>query len=146
MSSRVFKLLFPVLLSFSAVHAQEAKPLPRHPGDVIKYEIKFDGPNADKITRVYASLGSTQAIPKDQAGFAGGFNANSPTPSSPKTFILEFTVPDNIATNDYVLSFEAFAAEGYGNYSNKQDFTVPLVHIENSKTFTPPTATVKPLP
>jgi hypothetical protein len=135
-----------VLLSLNTMQAQGPGPLPRHPGDVIKYQIVFDGPNADKITRVNGNLGHTGPMPKDQAGFAGGINSGNLTPSSPRTFILEFKVPDNIATGDYVLSFTGFAAEGYGNYANGQDFNVSLIHIENPKTFTPPGVKVTPLP
>jgi hypothetical protein len=135
-----------VLLNLAAMQAQDAHPLPRHPGDVIKYEIKFDGPNADKITRVGGGLNITQQIPKDQAGFAGNVGATINAPSSPKTFILELKVPDNIATGDYTLAFTAYAAEGYGNYANGQDFKLPSVHIENPKKFSPPSVTVTPLP
>ena len=91
-----------VLLACSISQAQEAHPLPRHPGDVIKFEIKFDGPNAGKIDSVSGGLGLRSAVPKDQAGFRPGFGANG-SPLAPDTFRLELTVPNNAATGDYYL-------------------------------------------
>ena len=144
--ARVLKVLVTCLLSLSVMQAQQAQPLARHPGDVIKYEIKFDGPNADRIKSVNAGLGLRTQIPKDQAGFAGGISENNIQPSAPKTFELSFKVPENIADGDYYLNFSALAAEGFGNYSDGQEFNVPAVRIENPKKFTPPAVSVKPLP
>ena len=146
MANRVFKFLIIGLLSSALAQAQGPEPLPRHPGDVIKYEINFDGPNADKITRVNGWLGLRGPIPKDQAGFNNSFGADSRVASSPNTFTLEMKVPDNIANGDYYLTFSALASEGSGNYNDGQEFTVPPIHIENPKTFTPPSVKVKQLP
>jgi len=65
---------------------------------------------------------------------------------APKTFDLELKVPDNTATGDYVLAFSATAAEGSADYSNGRDFNIPPIRIENPRTFTPPSVTVKQLP
>jgi hypothetical protein len=147
MANRVLKLLICGLLTFAIAQAQQAMPLARHPGDVIKYEIKFDGPNADRIKTVNAGLGIRGPIPKDQAGFSGGFGTNGPVgPSSPATFKVELTVPPNIATGDYYLGVNAHADEGSAGYSDGQDFNLPPVHIENPKMFTPPGIKVTPLP
>ncbi|MFZ0773515.1 MAG: hypothetical protein WCA49_08560 [Candidatus Sulfotelmatobacter sp.] len=142
-----FGLVLAVLFGLSPAQAQEAKPLPRHPGDVIKYEIKFDGPNADKIKTVSASLGMRVGPPKDQAGFNNGFGTQGSTrPSAPNTFIVEMTVPDNAATGDYYLNVGASATAGSAGYSDGQEFNTPPIHIENPKTFTPPGIKVTPLP
>jgi hypothetical protein len=135
-----------VLLSLSTMQAQEAKVLPRHPGDVIKFEIKFDGPNADKIKSVDAGLGIKGPIPKDQSGFRGGTGANSGPPVSADAFRVEIKIPDNIATGDYVLGIGANAAEGSAGYQDGQDFHVAPFRIENPRTFVPPSITVRELP
>jgi uncharacterized protein YfaS (alpha-2-macroglobulin family) len=135
-----------ILLSLGVASAQEAKPLPRHPGDVIKYQIVFDGPNAEKIKYVNASLALMVGPPKDQAGFATGIPDNNVQPKSPNIFELSFKVPENASDGDYRLSFSAFADDGSGNYMSGQEFNVSLVHIENPKKFTPPTVKVTPLP
>jgi hypothetical protein len=145
MANRALKFLIVGLLSFALAQAQEAKPLARHPGDVIKYEIKFDGPNAKKVIRVAASLSLQTPAQKDQAGFLGTIGGVNTSPSSPKTFDVEITVPEKAATGDYSLTFTGYSDEGYGNYTNGQEFHVPLVHIENPKTFMPPSVTVKPI-
>jgi hypothetical protein len=85
--------------------------------------------------------------PKDQAGFNNGFGTSHAfTPSSPNTFIVEMTVPDNAATGDYFLNVGASAAEGSANYSDGQEFNVPPIRVENPKTFTPPGIKVTPRP
>jgi len=149
MANRVLKFLILSLLSFAFAQAQEAKPLARHPGDVIKYEIKFDGPNADKIKTVNASIGLTTPQAKDQiVGFSTGFGTPRPVaPSSPNTFVVEMTIPSTVATGDYVLAnISANVDQGSIDYNNGQDFKVPPIRIENSKTFVSPSVSVKPIP
>jgi hypothetical protein len=146
MANRVFKFLIVALLSSAFAQAQEAHPLPRHPGDIIKFEIKFDGLNAGRIKSLNAGLSLRAPVAKDQAGFRTGFGAGAGSPSSPDTFRLEFTVPDNAATGDYYLNFSAIATEGSGDYSDGQEFNLSPIRVENSKTFTPPGVTVKQLP
>jgi hypothetical protein len=129
------------------LQGQEAQPLARHPGDVIKYEIKFNGRNADKIQQVTAGMSLRIGAPKDQAGFNQNFGTNGWIgPSSPTTFKIEMTVPANAATGDYYLSITGRADEGAANYQDGQEFNTPPIHIENPKTFTPPGVKVAPLP
>ena len=60
--------------------------------------------------------------------------------------LIELTIPDNIATGDYRLQMVAARAdEGSATYS-EQDYSVPIIHVENPRTFTPPGIAVKPLP
>jgi hypothetical protein len=140
-------LTITTILSFSLSQAQQAAPLARHPGDVIKYEIKFDAPNADKIKTVYARMNTNAPVPKDQAGFTSQFNTPGQIQaSSPKTFIVEMTIPDNAATGDYRLHFTATAIEGSAEYEDGQEFNVPTVHVDNPRTFTPPAVKVTPQP
>jgi hypothetical protein len=146
MANRVFKFLIIGLLSSALTQAQGPGPLPRHPGDVIKYEIKFDGPNADKIKSVNAGLNLRTSPPKDQVGFGTNIPDNGVSPSPSKTFELIFKVPENAANGDYYLYVSAIADEGSGNYNDGQEFNTPPIRIENPKTFTPPGITVKPLP
>jgi hypothetical protein len=134
------------LVSFAFGQSQEAEPLAWHPGEVIKFRITFDGPDADKITRVNGGLNLDGPVPKDQGGFDHGIGASTKAPSSPRTFDLELKVSDNIATGEYTLHFAGIAAEGYGEYANGRDFTIPPIHIENPKKFVPPSVTIKQLP
>jgi hypothetical protein len=146
MANRVLKFLIIGLLSSAFVQAQETpKPLPRHPGDVVKYEITFSGPNAGKIKMLFARM-NTQTIPKDQVGFTGQFNTPGQVQVSSPTIVVEMKIPDNIATGEYRLSLSATASEGSADYADGQDFNVPAVRVENPRTFTPPAITVKPLP
>lgn len=140
-------LIAAILLNLGIANAQEANPLARHPGDVIRYEIKFDGLNADKIKTVTASMNTGVTPPKDQVGFVNGFGTSDPVSSSAlKTFIVQMTVPKDAATGDYRLYVIAQADDGRASYSDGQDFNVAAIHIENLKTFTPPGIKVAPLP
>lgn len=147
MANRVLKFLIIGLLTSAFLQAQEApKPLPRHPGDVIKYEIEFGGPNADKIKTVSARM-NTDRVPKDQSGFTTQINTSGEfKESSPKTFVIEMKIPDNAATGDYRLFVNANATEGGASYADGQEFNIPAIRVENPRTFAPPAITVKPLP
>jgi hypothetical protein len=142
----VFGSTLAVLLACSLSKAQDARVLPKHPGDTIKFEVKFDGPTADKIKTIGAGLNTRMGAPKDQSGFTTSFGANNISPSSPNSFRLEMTVPNNIATGDYFLNIGARADEGSAGYQDGQEFKLPPIHIENPRTFTPPAITVKELP
>src|ERR1700690_1692341 len=88
------KLCFGLAVLWCGISQAQVTELAKHPGDVIKFEIKFDGPNADKVKTVTASLGMKNGPPKDQAGFNNGFGTAHPfQPSTPKTFVIEMTVP-----------------------------------------------------
>ena len=135
-----------VLLSLSFLQAQE-KQQPKHPGDVIKFEITFDGKNANKIRTVDAVLGLRAGRPKDQADFADGFGTQHPfSPSSPNTFYVEMTVPSKAATGAYYLNVFASTATGDAYYSEGWQFDIPPVYIENPKESSRPRITVKQLP
>jgi hypothetical protein len=144
-SKTKLSVMVAVLLSLGFLQAQEAKPLARHPGDILKYEIKFSGPTADQIKSVDASLGLTSATQKDQPGFNTGVPGAVSHPSL-DTYHVEMKVPDDIANGDYVLNVNISAALGSTSYNNGNGFTLPPVHIENPRTFVPPSIAVKQLP
>ena len=148
MANRVMKFLIIGLLSSAFVRAQETpKPLPRHPGDVVKYEIKFDGSNAEKIKTVSTRMYLDGTIQKDQSGFTPQFNTPGQVqPIAPTTFIVEMKVPPDIATGEYRLYVNAYATEGSVQYSDMQDSNVPAIRIENPAMFTPPGIKFTPLP
>jgi hypothetical protein len=136
-----------ILLGLRTANAQEAIPLPRHPGDVIRYRIVFDGLNAEKIKTVYARMNVMGQVPKDQAGFTTQFvTLGQVPPSSPKTFDVEMKIPENATTGEWRLHFTATANEGSAEYDDGQEFNVPTIHIENPRTFTPPAVKVTPQP
>jgi hypothetical protein len=136
-----------VLLACGLSQAQDARVLPKHPGDTIKFEVRFEGPNADKIKTIGAGLNTRVGAPKDQSGFSTSFGTQQRiSPSSPNTFRFELTIPNNIANGDYFLNIGADATEGSAAYQDGQEFNLPPIHIENPKTFVPPAITVKELP
>lgn len=142
----ILKVSVLALLSLCCAQAQEASTLARHPGETVKYQISFSGENADRIKAVYATLSTGQAAPKDQVGFQNNFATNGQIPpTSPRTFVVEMKIPDNAASGDYHLYVTAYANEGSANYADRQEFTIPPIHVENPKKFSPPSITVSPL-
>jgi hypothetical protein len=131
------------VIACTAVSAQQVTDF-RRPGDVIRLEIKFDGPDAAKIKQVLLSLNKPDGEPpKDQVGFNTSFGSNGWIGEvSPFTFRVEATIPTNIATGDYVLYVNAQAENGRTQYASGNQFKLPPFHIRNDKTFIPPTITV----
>ncbi len=139
-------LLPAVVTAVIACHAVSAQQVTdfRRPGDVIRLEIKFEGPDAPRIKQVLISLNKPDgAPPKDQAGFTTSFGSGGWIGEvSPLTFRVEATIPPNIATGDYVLYVQAQAESGRVQYAAGDQFKLPPFHIRSDKTFIPPTITV----
>lgn len=139
-------LVVAALLSLSFLQAQEARVLARHPGDAIKFEIKFDGPDAGKVTGVSLHFGLKGSAPADQVGFNEGLDGGSQTQSSPHTFIVEVKIAENDATGTYTLNQVSAGGPVGGKTYAPPDFQSFTVLVENPKTFVPPKVTVKQLP
>ena len=132
------------LLGGSLLTAQEVTEFKR-PGDVIRLEIKFDGPDAPKVKTVSLYLGTNANPANNQAGFANLFQTGESGPSSPNTFDVDAkipNIPNNVATGDYILSVNAQAETGRTTYAAGTQFQLPPFHIRNDRTFTPPKITV----
>jgi hypothetical protein len=127
----------------ATVYAQKAKPATRHPGDVLKVQVKFDGPDAGKIKTVSLYLGySGETIPADQKGFRTGFSGDNTQATSPNTFQPSITIPNDAATGEYIVYVNATANPGAWQYEGGYQFEFPTIHIENRSTLTPPHITV----
>jgi hypothetical protein len=130
------------LLGGSLLAAQEVTEFKR-PGDVVRFEIKFSGPDAVKVKAVSLQLNAKVGPPDDQSGFTTAFTSmKSFGPSAPNTFEAEVAVPENIASGDYVLYINAQAETGAARYESGQQFQLPLLHVRNDRTFKAPQVTV----
>lgn len=145
----VLRLSIVAFLVIGLLHAQQAKELPRHPGEVLRFEVKFEGPDTAKVRTVSLGLQATPTTtkPSNQSGFISGFSSEkSVEASSPGIFRPEIKIPDNAMSGDYYLIVSAQADTGNVGYEAGKQFQLHLFHIENTRTFTPPTITVKELP
>ena len=135
-----------VVIACSAVSAQRVTDF-RRPGDTIRVEVKFDGPDASNISTVLLSLNAVGSVPaSNQAGFQTSFtNPGWSGPTSPHTFDLEVVIPATVATGDYKLYVNARAEAASTQYVAGEQFQLPLVHIRNNKNFVPPAITVTEL-
>jgi hypothetical protein len=130
------------LLGGSLLAAQKVTEFKR-PGDIIRLEIKFDGPDATKVKTVSIRLNATVGPPSDQSQFRTSFTSSkSFPPTSPNTFYADATIPDTIASGDYVLYVDAQAETGGAQYTSGNQFQLPPFHIRNERTFKPPQITV----
>jgi hypothetical protein len=141
-------LYLPIMavIACSAASAQQVTDF-RRPGDTIRLEVKFDGPDASKISTVLLSLNAVGSVPaSDQVGFQTSFNNPSwAGPTSPHTFDIEVVIPANAATGDYKLYVNARAEAGSTQYAAGEQFQLPLIHIRNNKNFVPPAISVTEL-
>jgi hypothetical protein len=137
----LFSLPIVVVMACSAVSAQQITEF-RQPGDVLRVEVKCDGPDAAKIKSVSLYLGMVGEAPKDQAGFDASFSGDRVNAVSPNTFIAEARIPNNIASGDYLLFVNAQAETGSTQYAAGRQFQMPPFHIRNPRTFVPPQITV----
>ena len=111
----------------------------RHPGDVLHYQIKFDGGDVGKITGVSIHLVTHDVIPADQPNAATQFGGNCGAPISPGVFECSVPIPDGIPNGTYQLFKVSTETPQFGT-SYHQDFKVPSIPVQNPKTFNKPTS------
>jgi len=138
MSKQTLKFLLIFLLSAVFVQAQEVQQLPKHPGDVIKFSIKFDGVDANKITAVYPRLWTNSQPQVEQAGFVNAFNSSDFRLISPGNFEIQLTIPENAVSGEYVLNMDVRAGTLQLSYSDGQQYHMRPIRVENERKFVQP--------
>lgn len=139
----VAKLLATIVVSLNVLHAQELSEQPRHPGQVIKFEIKFEGADADKVKQVYIGLTLLGSVQPNQEGFKPNFNAGKWfTTTVPKVFQAEITIPEDVASGEYKLNIQGQAEAGNAQYASGESFKLTPIRIANPRTFTKPEISV----
>jgi hypothetical protein len=134
------------MASTAFAQAPEVTELPVHPGDTLRYEVKFDGVDADRIKRVQLSISTNAAIPTDQITFTNGLNGDPVGPVAPDTFRPEIKIADNLVSGEYTLYINVYLDPGNYQYASGKEFQVKPIHIVNTRKLFAPRITVKPLP
>jgi hypothetical protein len=118
----------------------------RHQGEHLHYKVTFQDGDIGKIVAVNVSLRSSTAAPPTQPNAQTQFGAQCQKSTDPKVWDCDVQIPQGIADGDYQLFTVGVGTSEFGkNYS--EDFHVPIVPIQNSNTFTPPSkVTVTPQP
>jgi hypothetical protein len=131
------------VIACSAVSAQQVTEF-KQPGDFIRLEIKFDGPDTAKIKSLALYFGSTGGrIPENQEGFKNFMNSQQFQPVSPGRFLAEIKIPEDVATGDYTLIVNVQTeTNGTVPYPDGQRFHLHPFHVRNPKTFIPPSISV----
>ena len=139
-TASVFKVALTALLTCGLLQSQEAREAPHHPGDILKFEIKFDGADAAKVKTIRIYLIPQDGPPPNQAGFNVTPQGGDFSPISPGVFQANLKIPDGAPTGTYLLRVNATAENGAGSatYNAKTDFDLHAYRIENPMTFTPP--------
>jgi hypothetical protein len=136
-------LIAGTLLSLGIAQAQQAAELAKHPGEVIKLEVKFDGPDGAKIITIYANLSTQTERPPDQAGFMNNFPGEFKL-ISPGLFEGDFKIPDTALSGDYKLQSMDVRAPGIQlTYNEGKQYNLHEFRIENKNKFVQPPITIK---
>ncbi len=127
------------LLGLGIGQAQQVSELAKHSGETLKFEVKLEGQDAQKVKSVSLYLGSRNgSIPPEQSGFTNGYRGASFPAISTGIFRPEITIPANLATGDYFLVVTVIADPGSAEYIAGKQFQMHDIHINNSQTFVPP--------
>jgi len=132
-------LITGALLGLGVVQPQTINEIAKHPGQTIKFEVKLEGQDLQKVKSVSLYLGlRSGSIPTDQSGFTNEYRGGNFPASSRGTFRPEITIPYNIASGDYFLVVSAIADSGSADYTAGKEFPLHDFEIDNPKSFTPP--------
>jgi hypothetical protein len=136
----VLRVAITALLSVCFLQAQEVKELSKHPGDILKFEIRFDGPDAAKVKIVRILLARQTDPPPNQVGFNTTPQGGDFYPSATGVFQTEIKIPSGVPSGDYSLQVTATSENGTGSatYDAGKDFQLHRFHIDNPATFAPP--------
>jgi hypothetical protein len=91
----------------------------------------------DKVTNVAVSLRTEAPETPKQPGLQNTFGGQCKKSSDPKVWGCDITIPQNVRDGDYRLYAVGVSSNDFSSGYN-EDFHVPLVPIENTGTFTPP--------
>ena len=75
----------------------------RHPGDVLHYQVKFEGGDASKLTAASVHFQTRDQPPADQQLFNSQFGGNCGAPVAPGTFECSVKIPEDISNGTYKL-------------------------------------------
>jgi hypothetical protein len=130
--------LFGIAITVLPICGQEAQlSVKRHPNDHLHYTVTVLDGDIDKITIVVVHLSSPVSAASDQPGAVSQFGANCQKSADPKMWDCDIVIPTNVANGNYRLSEVAVSTPDFGK-AYDEDFHVPIVPIENLKTFNPP--------
>jgi hypothetical protein len=117
-------------------------------GTFVRFDIKFNGPDAAKVKIVRIYLTRKTDVPPDQSGFSVTPQGGDFSPDPSGVFKTEIKIPEGTPTGDYALQVVATGqgSAGSATYDAGDQFQLHRFHIANPATFTPPHITVKELP
>jgi hypothetical protein len=107
----------------------------RHPGDILHYKVSVEGGDIDKITNVTINFWSGTPISPNQQGLTNGFQGPCTKTENPKIFDCAVAIPDRTSNGDYTITWVSIGAGQNFGRRYDGDYHIPLVPIENSKTF-----------
>lgn len=138
LASCVFVLCAPALIS------QEVAVLDVKPGTTLHYRIGFGG-DGEAFQTVVLTLSTKTPLRADQPGFLQSFKSEKvELGRNDLVFTVPILIPDWAADGVYEVSVTAYAADPRFNmtFDNKDGISLPLVRVENTRSFTRPQITV----
>lgn len=118
----------------------------RHPGEHLHYNVKLPDGSIDKVTNVSINLNTSTPAGPTQPGAGGELGAQCQKTPDPKLWTCDVLITTGIRDGDYRVYHVGVSSDVFGKDYN-DDFHLPIVPIENPRTFTPPSkvdVTVQP--
>ena len=128
------------------LYAQQVPSVKRHPNEHLHYNVTLIGGEIDKVVHVSMNLNTKSEEAPNQAGSQPQFGGQCQKTNDPKIWFCDLVIPQNIRPGDYMVYSVGVSTNDFGK-GYEEDFHAPIVPIENSITFTPPSkVTVTPQP
>jgi len=108
----------------------------RHPGDHLHYDVTLIDGDIGKIASMGISFKTSATARPDQQG-TNQFSGQCQKTSDPKIWACDVLILSNVIDGDYQL-FQVGVSSPEFSKNYFEDFHVPVVTIQNGKTFTPP--------
>ena len=126
-------LLAAIALTVLPLHGQVV----RHQNDHLHYTVTLIDGDISKITKVSVNLKTAAPEVPNQLGAIAQFGTQCEKTNDPKIWSCDITIPPNIRSGDFRLFYVGLGDNEFGK-SYEEDFHLPLVPIQNTNTFTPP--------
>jgi hypothetical protein len=141
-----FILAFLFLGSLTTLSAQEMKKPALHPGDVVPYQVKLEGPNAEKFTS--ASIVVQLKSPPDPGQVALQQNFGASAERMPDgVFHVNLKIPEYAASGEYGVSAIVMTRDGVIRYIYSQgELSIPPLNVRSDTQFQKPRITVTQRP
>lgn len=134
--------------NLTSASAQEVRRPAVHPGDVLKYDVRVEGSEAEQFSSALLRINLTTPVREDQNTLQTLVDTSWVPKERDHLFHMSLTVPKFVATGDYAFTLLiAVDLNGGPRFTYEpSELSVPVVHIENDYKVHKPKVVVIPRP